>query len=389
MKLVLAPDTSDHPNWGCRLMGAWFRGSMTRSGFAPSWVAPSGWFMRQHPDLPELSTLADFHRYGREVQTGRILHDIAPVLRQCDAVLLNGENFIRPGAHKGKMLLFLAYLVKQVFGKPCVLTNHSAELDEPALAEIAREIYPMLDEVHFREEHTAEICAPLVQPGAWKLIPDVAFAVPAAPLSEWSAMGRREGQFSAWPDSAEGFDPARPYVTVCASSIYSLPQHSHLDVVPSFIRLCRRLHQQVGPVVLTAPCEIDSTIMRRVQAATGFPLLGINLPVRQAIDLIGNATVHVGGRWHPGIFAATGGTPTVALTSNSHKVRSLMRQLGMEGPVFDALDLDAHLDPIVAQAGAYLEAGAVLRDRLRDRSRDLGAQVDRNLDWFRERAGRA
>lgn len=389
MKLLFAPDTSDHPNWGCRVMGAWFKAALVRNGLSASWLAPSSWFMRQHPSLPNLDTMADIHRYAQEVQAGRIRTDIAAVIQQCDAVLLNGENFIRPGAYKGRMLLFLVYLVKHVFGKPCILTNHSVDLDEPALAEIVREIYPLLDEIHFREETSAETCSAWVQPGRWKVIPDVAFAVPAAPLSEWSAMGCRDGQFSAWPDTAERFDPRRPYVTICASSIYSLPQHQHLDVIPSFIRLCRRLNQVVGPVVLAAPCEVDTRIMRQVQAATRFPLLGIGLPVRQAIDIIGNAAVHVGGRWHLGIFAATGGTPTVALGANTHKVHSLMRMLGMEAPVFDALQLDEHIEAIVAQARAHVDAGPALRQRLLDRGRELGAQVDQNMDWMRVKAGSA
>lgn len=59
---------------------------------------------------------------------------------------------------------------------------------------------------------------------------------------------------------------------------------------------------------LAAPDEPDLKIKRKVQAALSLPLLGIHLPVRQAIDIIANAVVHVGGRWHPGIFAATGGT---------------------------------------------------------------------------------
>ena len=25
MKLLYAPDTADHPNWGCRFMGDWYR----------------------------------------------------------------------------------------------------------------------------------------------------------------------------------------------------------------------------------------------------------------------------------------------------------------------------------------------------------------------------
>lgn len=387
MKLLLAPDTSDFSNWGCRVMGAWFLRALARNGAAPSWVAPSAWFVQKHPSLPSLDTLADLKRYAAEVQSGRILQDIAGILRQCDAVVMNGENYIRPGAYKGRMLLFLAYLATKVFGKPCILMNHSAELDEPALAEIAAEVYPLLDEVQFRENRSAETCAALVRPGRWKVIPDVAFAVPAAPLADWGSLGRREGQFSAWPDLAEGFDPTRPYVTVCASSIFGQPQHRHLDPAPAFARLCRRLNEKVGPVVLAAPCEPDSAIMRSVQKATGFPLIGINLPVRQAIDILGNAAVNVGGRWHPGIFAATGGTPTVALGANNHKVHSLMRLLGMDGPVFDALQLDPHIEAIVAQAEALRAAGTPLRQRLQERSRELGAQVEGNLDWLRAGAG--
>lgn len=389
MKLLFAPDTSDHPNWGCRVMGAWFKTALLDNGFSTSWVAPSSWFMRHHPALPELVTMADLHRGAQEVQAGRILTDIAEILRQCDAVLLNGENFIRPGAHKGRMLLFLAYLAKQVFGKPCLLTNHSVDLDEPALAEIVREVYPLLDEINFREDTSVEACASWMRPGSWKVIPDVAFAVPAAPLSEWSALGCRADHFSAWPDSAAGFDPRVPYVTVCASSIYALPQHQRLDVVPAFTRLCRRLNEEIGPVVLAAPCDVDAWIMRRVQAETKFPLLGLNLPVRQAIDVIGNAAVHVGGRWHPGIFAATGGTPLVTLSANTHKVHSLMKLLGLESPVFDALRLDAQIEAIVAEARSHVASGPPLRRRLLERSRELGKQADRNLDWIRAKAGRA
>ena len=389
MKILFAPDTSDHPNWGCRVMGDWYKRNLAKNGFPPSWLAPSAWFMNPHPALPDLNTLEDFRRYAAAVEAGSILADITLMLRQCDAVVLNGENFIRPGSAKGRMLLFLAYLAKQVFRKPCLLLNHTVELQEPALAEIARELYPLLDEVQFREETSAAACSSFLPPGRWRVVPDVAFAVPAAPLSEWCDLGRRDGHFSAWPDLAEGFDPGRPYVTVCASSIFAQPEHRTIDPVPAFIQLCRRLTEAVGPVLLAAPCEVDTRILRRVQAATGLPLLGNNLPVRQAIDVLGNAAVHVGGRWHLAIFAATGGTPTVAFSANSHKVHSLMRQLGMEEPVLDVLDLEANLEAVVGRVRSYQEAGPDLRRRLLARSRELGAQVEHNLDWLKAKAGRA
>lgn len=389
MKIYFAPDTSDHPNWGCRVMGGWFRNEFARAGYPHTWRTGSQWFYRQHPQLPRLRTLDDFRHHAEEIGAGRILSDLAAMLRECDLVFLNGENFIRPGAHKGRMLLFIAYLAKTVFRKPCVLSNHSVDLEEAELAEIAAEIYPLLDEVHFREETSLERGAALAAPGRSRLIPDVAWAVPAAPLAEWAALVRRPGHFSAWPDSAENFDPLRPYVTVCASSIFSAPGHQDVDIAPAFVKLCKRINEKVAPVLLTAPCVAEHKIMRKVSSALGLPLLGANLPVRQAIDVVGNAAAHVGGRWHLGIFAATGGTPTVALSANNHKMHSLMRQLQMDAPVFDALQLEQHIDAIVALAGRYLEAGAPLRERLLRRSRELGTEVGHNMDFVRRLAGSA
>jgi len=312
MKVYFAPDTSDHPNWGCRIMGAWFGAALSGTGASVALRAASKWFYRRHSDLPDVATWADFQRYRTEVAAGRTPPQILADLRDCDLVYLNGENFIRPGTRKGRKLLLFAYLAKVVFNKSCILTNHSVDLSEPDLAEIVSEVYPLLDEVHFREQASVDAGSRYARAGCWRLIPDVAWTIPAVPLSEWGNPAFRPGQFSAWPDSAEGFDPRQPYVTVCGSSSIAAAQKRNVDLVPAFTELCRRLQTQVAPVVLAAPDEPDQKVMREVQSALNLPLLGLHLPVRQAIDVIGNAAVHVGGRWHPGIFAATGGTPMVA-----------------------------------------------------------------------------
>ena len=41
MKIYFAPDTSDHPNWGCRVMGACFREAFARLGMPPTWRTPA------------------------------------------------------------------------------------------------------------------------------------------------------------------------------------------------------------------------------------------------------------------------------------------------------------------------------------------------------------
>lgn len=115
-------------------MGDWFRNEFARAGYPHTWRTGSQWFYRQHPQLPRLRTLDDFRHHAGEVEAGSILSGLASMLRECDLVFLNGENFIRPGSHKGRMLLFIAYLAKAVFNKPCVLANHSLDLDDADLA---------------------------------------------------------------------------------------------------------------------------------------------------------------------------------------------------------------------------------------------------------------
>lgn len=385
MKVFFAPDTSDHPNWGCRAMGAWFPRALARAGATLAGSAGSRWFMRRYEEAPDLQTLDDVQGAAEWVGSGRGMTRLAHLIRSCDMVYLNGENFVRPGTLKGRRLLFVAYLARVTFGKPCVLVNHSVDLSEPALAGIVRALYPLLDEIQFREQRSVDLAAAFAAPGRWRLIPDVAWAMPATPLQHWPPAAFAPGHFCK-PGRAASFNPGRPYVTVCASSIFGLDRFRDVDATPAFVELCRRLNDDVAPVVLAAPDEPDRVIMKRVQKALGYPLLDLPTPFRRAMNVCGNAAVHVGGRWHPGIFAATGGTPLVAFGANTHKMHGLMETLGLAGPVFDAANLSGDIDAIVALAQSHVAAGQALRDRIRQRARELGSQVDAGMDCIRRMA---
>ena len=389
MKLLYAPDTSDHPNWGCRFMGDWYRSALTGIGIAPARTVGSRWFFQQDMAVPAPATVAELQACAESVRRGQVLTQVAATLAGCDLLFMNGENFIRPGTLKGRRLLMLAYLAKTQFAKPVVLTNLSLDLSEPALAELVANVLPLLDDVHVREDASAAQYRALVADARFRQFPDVAWTTAPAPVGEWGGLALREGHFGAWPDKCPGFDAFRPYVTVSASSLFAQPEHARLDPSGAFVELCRRLAAEVAPVVLVASCEVDARIMRKVQAATGFPLLGLSLPVRQGIDVLGNARVHVGGRWHPGIFAATGGTPLVAFDANNHKMASLMRQLHPQDPVFDPLRIGEGIEAIVAQVKRQAQGGEALRERVLRRSRELRAQVAGNLDFAKERLAKA
>nr|MBP9696934.1 hypothetical protein [Thermomonas sp.] len=93
-KILFAPDTSDHPNWGCRFMGDWYRRELARLGCAATQRVGSRWFFRPQQGVQAPATWADLQRIAAEVSAGRALEQVAHSLRDCDLVLLNGENFI-------------------------------------------------------------------------------------------------------------------------------------------------------------------------------------------------------------------------------------------------------------------------------------------------------
>lgn len=390
MRLLYAPDTADHPNWGCRFMGDWYRQALLGLDGVRLRRLGSRWFFSGDSKVPAPLTWPDLQAIARDVREGRSegLADVLPPLAGCDLVFMNGENFIRPGTLKGRRLLMLAYLAKAVFAKPVTLVNLSLDLSEPALAELVAQVLPLLDEVHIREDVSAAQYRALVADARFLQFADVGWTAAPAPLAAWRALAGRSGHFNAWPDHCAAFDAGQPYVTVSASSAFA---HAGPGGDPSdaFIGLCRRLAAEVAQVVLVAPCEVDAAIMRKVQAATGLPLLGLNLPVAQGIDVLGNARAHVGGRWHPGIFAATGGTPLVAIGANTHKMAALMQQLHPGEPVFDARGLAGQVDAIVDRAKAQLAAGPELRARLSQRAAEMRARVAGSLAFVEARLAAA
>lgn len=380
MKVLYAPDTSDHPNWGCRFMGAWYRRELLGRGADASWRLGSRWFFRPPAELTPPTTWADIQRIGAAVRAGRVLPSLARALQDCDLVLMNGENFIRPNAVKGRMLLLLAHLASQVFAKPCLLTNLTVDLSEPALAEIVANVLPAVGQAHVREDTSRAALGELVPGMAVGVYPDVGWTAVPRPVAEWGALAKRDDHLSAWPDVVEGFDPFVPYITVGASSVFAADEAAVRAAVPAFVELATRLRALAPQVMLVASCEIDAVIMRNVAARTGLPLLGLNSPLPQAIDVLANARLHVGGRWHPGIFATTGGTPLVAFEANNHKMRTLMGQLQPEAPVFDARKLAGQMEDVVGQAAVQMVAGERLREVLREKATEVASRVRGNLD---------
>ncbi|MBL8800201.1 MAG: polysaccharide pyruvyl transferase family protein [Planctomycetia bacterium] len=409
MRILLINDTSKQSNWGCRATSFQLRRMLAAGGHEivesvlvtelshpHGWRLPLGCLFRKPITLFDCvpARLSQFPTYANRVLRGqatlkgpestRVLN-LRQALEQCDLVFINGEGSIHGNRRVAKAILFVAYVAKTVFGKPCVLTNHTADLGNPELLPIAEAVYPMLDDVSFRDPISERTWGHLArQVTGSLLIPDAAFCFQPLAEAEFRQLASRPTYFSVWPDSAEGFDPRTPYVCVSASSIYYREETYHYDPVPGYLRLCDRLRTQVGQVVLTAPCHVDERILRQVSRKLNLPLIGRSAPTQQAVDILGNAQLHISGRWHPTIFAAVGGAPAITLTANTYKLNGLNELLGLSTPTFDALALERQVDDIVDLAAVYFRQGPTDRTARRNLAAGLAERAAHHSRWLRQ-----
>jgi polysaccharide pyruvyl transferase WcaK-like protein len=334
--------------------------------------------------LPEVipARWSEFEVFAKRVMAERILTEVKTALSSCDVVVINGEGGIFGNQRESRAILFTAYLAKKFFDKPVTLVSHSADIRQSVLQEIAEHVYPLLDDVVFREKKSQQLCAPFK---AGKLAADVTFDYQPAPDEAWLKVASRPGYFHTFPEASGEFDPRKPYVCVGGSSIYFRKDRPNFNPAPSFSKLCQRLQYDIGQVVLTASAEADLPLLEPIAKTLKLPLIRPELSPQQAVDLLGHATAYIGGRWHSSIFAATGGTPIITLAAHTFKVAALNEQLGLEHPPYNPLTLEQAIEPILKQLNFYL-GNTNARLELRNRARELGKLSWENVRFVRERA---
>jgi polysaccharide pyruvyl transferase WcaK-like protein len=309
-------------------------------------------------DVPE--TWGDFPRVLELIHRNKDqCSDLLEAIAEADLMMIHGDGSMVGNERMARAELFLAYLAKTHFKKPVIIVNHTADFDHPNLQQIAQEVYPLFDDVVFRDSLSAERCRHFCN---GRVAADSAFLFKPISMDSWLPVSQRPTFFDVWPDEAQ-FDPAEPYICIGGSSIYHYAES--YDAERGFSQLINHIRSiYSGQIVLTASDARDQTIYRPIAKRLNLPLVGVSTPVQQAVDIVGNAQVYIGGRWHPSIFSLRGGTPVVPLSSLTFKMEALAEMAGLSSVVFDALDLEHEKSAIGRQLQSYLEQGQDLRDAL-------------------------
>ena len=137
-------------------------------------------------------------------------------LDSADVIVIHGDGCMVGNARIARCELFLADLAKKQLGKSVVIVNHTADFDNPVLRMIAEHVYPIFDDVVFRDPISADRCRSMCE---GRFTPDTGFYFAPAARDTWVAVASRPTFFDVWPDTA-AFDPAAPYVCIGGSSAF-------------------------------------------------------------------------------------------------------------------------------------------------------------------------
>lgn len=297
-------------------------------------------------------------RLGKKREHWQGLHN---AIQNSDVAIIHGDGSMTGNGIHPRSLLFLSYIIKKEFNKPVVILNHTGDFSDSNLREIAESIYPLFDDVVFRDIISLKKCKNMCKA---RFSPDSAFIFKPIERIDWLKVARRLSYFDIWPDKAN-FNPEKKYICIGGSSIYPyLPKK--FDPIHGYRHLIKHLLRKYhGQILLTVSDGQDQKIFRPISKELNLPLIGMSTPVQQAVDIVGNAEAYIGGRWHPGIFALRGGTPVIPIASVTFKMEALVEMAGLGNLTFDALNLDREKEKIFWQVKKYIDQGEKLRSRLR------------------------
>ena len=305
--------------------------------------------------------------------------------RNADIAVIHGDGCMTGNSLIARTELLMGYVLKKHLDMPVIIVNHTADFSDPSLLrEIAQEVYPLFDDVVFRDQMSVERCQTFC---AGRFSPDTAFWFRPAPRDDWAPLAGRPSYFDVWPDVA-GFDPGKPYVCLGGSSIFGA-RNGGAGLVDDYVDLVEHLRSiYLGQIVLVVSDLVDEPVLRPLARRLGLPVVGLTTPLQQVVDIVGNADCYVGGRWHVAIFALSGGAPVVPLSAKTFKMSALTKMAGLPADPVDAWALRQHKAAIGRLLLDHLNEGSALRERLRAWSATQAEAAPGNVAYLKGWAAR-
>jgi polysaccharide pyruvyl transferase WcaK-like protein len=331
MKVAYFIDTSSSVNWGGQATSAGMRHLVQTSypdaDFTPVRIRKlpfkNATFLRRILDHLILWAVKKNHLRLLKALLSSYGID-ANLYSQFDVVCFNGEGAIHDNSGHVFRLLGALYAFKKSGARVYAL-NQTVDVNPNGLsANIIKAVYPYMDRVAVREPRSYYLMKKM---GLFcELIGDAAYALPIMTTIE------REERFAR-------MNIKRPFIAVTASSFLKRNKES-VAKVDFLLTTLKSLNLDL---LFLANTKTDLHIARALQPRHGLRVVDYEMAdYRDAIAIISMATLMVGGRQHPNIFAAKYGVPFIGLEGNTHKMRGVAELLNYPLPIFN-WDFDKNL----------------------------------------------
>lgn len=295
-----------------------------------------------------ISSFKDFDKYSNLILSNKEWKKEFVQMKKADLILVNGEGSIYGDEQKGFFTLFVCWFVKTKLNKTCALVNHTLNLSNNNMEEIAKIVYPMLDDVSFRERISEKNHKSICRNDIDLFVPDAAFVHKVSPTNVLNTfMVNNKKKLSGLNIIEDN------YVCILGSSVLGRPDDGNLFPKDQFLFLVESLLSKKYKVVMVASDTTDELPFKQISLSKNLPFFDASTDLESGIALLTNADCLIGGRWHPSILGSLGGTPSIMMSANTAKTKAFLNMFDLPDEVFDPFTLDSSIERIFALLYKY------------------------------------
>lgn len=317
------------------------------------------------------TSFKDFDKLSELILQGKIYQKEYKALKEADVLIVNGEGSIYANQAKGIYCFFWCYFVSVYLKKPTALVNHHSDLKTKTMSELAKNVYPLITNVVFRDKYSMK------KAQIFNTMNNFNFAGDAALTYE----DQFEKKYLNYSDFSNQIKIYEDYICIGGSSSIMRPDQKNYFLEENFRLLIKKLKSLNLKIVLVSADNTDDFLLKKISKEMKLEFYPSKTNLNKYIKILENARCLISGRWHSAILASRGGTPTVAMSSNSKKMKGFNLLFDLDSDEFDIMNLDKNADNIIAKTKEYINKGQNFRNIIAQKAKYLRATSIKNI-WI-------
>lgn len=224
------------------------------------------------------------------------------IFKEFSHICFNGEGAVHYKSGHIRVFLGLLYIAKNQ-GKVVAAVNQTIDLNnDPRLEAVLSKVYNSIDFVSVREPISYDY-AKKIGINDVKLIPDAVYGLPRMNKSEIDERVQR-------------YNLPKKYITVTGSSILQRDKKSLVKMRKLIQHIQEYFHM---PIVFMANAKTDIWLAHKLENEFDLTIIEPPTKYQDAMAIIANSEILIGGRQHPNIFAYIYEVPYVPFSGNTFK----------------------------------------------------------------------